>query len=111
MKKLLITWLLSAVTLLISTKFVAGAKINGFLGALWVAIILGLLNALVKPVLEFFSAPLIFLTLGLFSFVVSAAVIYLAASLTNSFEIQDFWTAIKLAVVLTILNWIVDLIF
>ncbi len=111
MKKILITWIISAITLLISTKLVEGAKINGLVGALWVAVLLGLLNALIKPILTFLSAPLIFLTFGLFSFVVSALVIFLAANLTESFYIQDFWTAIKLAVILSVLNWIIDIIF
>ena len=111
MKSILVKWILNAVSLMIAVNFVPGTKIKGFLSALFVALVLGLLNAILKPVLEFFSFPLIILTLGLFSFVINAVILILASKFTEGFYIQDFSSALILAVVLSILSWILDLIF
>jgi len=80
---------------------------HGLLTLVGAGILLGLLNLLVKPILTFFSLPLIFLTLGLFSVVVNGAVLALLAWLLDSLKIDSFLWAIAGGVVLSLFNLLV----
>ena len=85
----LIIWLVTAVSLLIISRIeLFGIEIENFGTALIVAVVLGLLNAVLRPVLNFFSFPLLWLTFGLFSVVVNAAVFGVAAAVVNGFELR-----------------------
>lgn len=85
----LIIWLVTAVSLLIISRIeLFGIEIENFGTALIVAVVLGLLNAVLRPVLNFFSLPLLWLTFGLFSVVVNAAVFGVAAAVVNGFELR-----------------------
>lgn len=85
----LIIWLVTAVSLLIISRIeLFGIEIENFGTALIVAVVLGLLNAVLRPVLNFFSFPLLLLTFGLFSVVVNAAVFGVAAAVVNGFELR-----------------------
>lgn len=87
--ELLIIWLVTAVSLLIISRIeLFGIEIENFGTALIVAVVLGLLNAVLRPVLNFFSLPLLWLTFGLFSVVVNAAVFGVAAALVKGFELR-----------------------
>lgn len=86
---LLIIWLVSAVSLLVIARIrLFAIEIDGFGTALVVALVLGLLNALLRPILGFLSFPLLILTFGLFSFVINALIFYLAARLVTGFELR-----------------------
>ena len=111
MKELLIKWVLNAATLLIGAKLLSGVQISGFGSAMFVAVIIGLLNISLKPILSFFSFPLIFLSLGLFTLVINAAVLMVAAGVSADFKIGGFWNALVLAVLLSIVNSVVSSIF
>ncbi len=77
-----------------------------------VAVILGLVSALVKPVLKVLSIPFIILTLGLFLLVINAAMLlltgWLAGELDVGFSVTGFWTAVGGAIVVTLMTWVVD---
>ncbi|GIV77600.1 phage holin family protein [Litorilinea aerophila] len=89
----IVTWLVTAVSLLILSKLPLGIEIDDFGTALVSALVLGLLNAFVRPVLAFFTFPITVLTLGLFTFVLNAIIFWLAAALVDGFRLRGGWLA------------------
>jgi putative membrane protein len=102
MPQFLLTWLVTALALLVTAYFVPGFVLSGFVAAAIAAIVLGLVNAVVRPSLLFFTLPLTILTLGLFLFVVNALSIWIVAALTPGFDITGFIPALLGSIVLTI---------
>ena len=111
MPHFLLTWLVTALALLITAYIVPGFEIAGFVAAAIAAVVLGLVNAIIRPILIFFTLPLTVLTLGLFLFVVNALSIWLVAAFSPGFNITGFLPALLGSIVLTIattlLNWVV----
>jgi putative membrane protein len=101
-------WLFSGIA------FNSATQGKRFLTLLLVALIFGLVNEFVRPVVAFFSFPLYLLTLGLFFFVVNALMLWLTSWLAGvvglSFHVRGFWTAVFGAIVITIVSWIVGLV-
>lgn len=102
--KWLTSILLSAIAVLISAYILPGVSVVSFWSALWVALILSILNVTVKPLLIIFTIPITFLTLGLFLLVINAVIILLADYFISGFEVDGFWWALLLSVVLAVLN-------
>jgi len=101
---------LNALVLLLVTHLIQGIRVTGFGVALIAALVLGLLNALVKPLLFILTLPLNILTLGLFTFVINALILWLAAALVPGFAIDHFFpTAILAAVVMALVNLVISL--
>ncbi len=89
MGNLLAIWLVTSVSLLIISQIdLFGIEIEDFGTALVVALVLGILNALLRPILSFVSFPLIILTFGLFSFVINAAIFWIASGLVSGFKLK-----------------------
>ncbi|MGA7613537.1 MAG: phage holin family protein [Thermoanaerobaculia bacterium] len=108
MTRLLLRWVLSAVALFIVTYLVPGISVNGF-GILFIAaLVLGLLNAIVRPVLFVLTLPLTIVTLGLFLLVLNAVVFELGAVLVPGFRVTTFWWAIIGALIYSILGVLID---
>lgn len=110
MPRFLLTWLITAIALLITTFFVPGLYLSGFIPALIAAIILGLVNAFVRPVLILLTLPITLLTFGLFLLVVNAIALGLVAALTPGFQITGLFSAIVGAVVLSVVTWVLQLV-
>lgn len=108
--KLLLKWLIMAVSIVIAAYFIPGVRVGSFLSAVWVALFLGVVNVLVRPVLIFITLPINVLTLGLFTFVINAALILLASSVIKGFEVSGFWWAVLYSIVLSIVNYLINLI-
>ena len=108
MVNLLLAWLVNAACLLIVAMFVPGVHITGFGAALIGALVLGVVNTLIRPILGLMALPITLLTLGLFSFVLNAAMFGLAAYLIRGFEVEGFWPALWGALALGILSWIAN---
>lgn len=102
MPRFLLTWLLTAVALVITAYLVPGFVITSFVAALVAAVILGLVNAVVKPILVVLTLPLTVVTLGLFLFVINAITIWLAGYLTPGFDVNGFLPALVGSIVLTL---------
>ena len=100
----------SAALLMIVAYTIKGFEVDGAFSALLGALILGLANVWVKPILTFFSIPLIIATFGLFYFVVSALTLKLAAWLVPGFSIRGLWPAIWGALLLALLNLGVEMV-
>lgn len=92
--RVVISLLINTLALLVTAMIVPGFKVVDFWAAVWAAIALGLLNTFLRPVLILFTLPANILTLGLFSWVISAAVIWLASLLVPGFDIDGFLPAL-----------------
>lgn len=105
MNGLLFRWLISAVSLLIISYIVPGIEVQGFFYALVAAVFLGVLNAIVRPVLIILTLPLTILTLGLFLFVVNGIMLMLVSLVIKGFHVNGFWPAVLGALLLSVINW------
>ncbi|MCT7958282.1 phage holin family protein [Laspinema palackyanum] len=102
---LLITWLITSISLFIISKLPTGVEIDGFQKALISAAVFGVLNALIKPILQVLAFPITFLTLGLFSLIINAIIFGLAAWLVTGFRLRwGFWSALIGTLALSFIN-------
>jgi putative membrane protein len=108
MPNFLLTWLLAAVSLVITAYLVPGFVINSFIAALIAAVMLGLVNAIIKPILVLLTLPITIVSLGLFLFVVNAITIWLAGYLTPGFDVNGFIPALIGSIVLTIVSSVLN---
>jgi len=106
--KIFLTWLISALALLISAWLIPGVYIAGFGSALLAALILGAINAVIRPILIILTLPINILTLGLFTFVINALMVALAAYILPGFSIANFWIAIIFSIILMIITSIMQ---
>jgi putative membrane protein len=100
----LIRLLVSALAAMLSAYLLPGVKIDNFITALILALVLAILNLLVKPVLIILTLPVTVVTLGLFLLVINAIIILLAARLVSGFRVDGFWWALLFSIVMTIIN-------
>jgi putative membrane protein len=110
---LLVHWLIVGVAIAIATAIIPGIEVDGGFGTvLWIAVIFGLVNALVGTILRLLSLPLMVLTLGLFSLVITAFMWLLTDALSDNLDIDGFMPAlggaILVSVLTAILGWFVD---
>ena len=107
--RFLLRLLINAAALWVATQIVPGVTHSGCGGALLVvALVFGLLNALLRPILAFLSCPLLILTLGLFTFVINAVILLLTSAVSSSlgigFHVDGFWAALLGAIVVSIVS-------
>ncbi len=103
--RLLLNWLLSAISLLIVSRLVPGFFVHGFTAALIAALVIGLVNATIGVLLKIITLPLTFLTLGLFWWVINAIMLMFASALlAPDFMVRGFWPAFWGAIVLALIN-------
>ena len=96
--------LFNALGLLLIANFVPGITVSGFYTAVIAAVILGVLNAIVKPVLLILTLPITIITLGLFSLVINAALFLFAASFIDGFAVESFWYALLGSLLMSIIS-------
>ncbi|OIQ21856.1 phage holin family protein [Lacinutrix sp. MedPE-SW] len=101
---LIIKLLLNAIAVFVLSHVLNGVNVDGYISAIIVAIVLSILNLLVKPILVIFTLPITILTLGLFLLVINALLILLADKLIDGFEVINIWWAILFSVLLSILQ-------
>ncbi|MBI2330774.1 MAG: phage holin family protein [Chloroflexi bacterium] len=116
MIKFFFRWVINAVALYAAVWIVPGIEYLGsWTGILALALIMGLLNALVRPLLKFLTCPLIILTLGLFTIVINTVMLLLTSSIGQSFGIplvvDGFWSAVLGSLVISIVSIIMSVIF
>ena len=114
--RFIIRWLITAVALVAAIYLVPGLTIvgeNGFIAVAVMALLLGLVNALIRPFMKFLSCGLIILTLGLFTLVINAATFWLAGQISTwlgyGLSVNSFWTAFLAALVVSIVSWILNI--
>lgn len=99
---------LTAGALLIVARLVGGVHVGGFGSALIGALVLGLVNAIVRPIMILLTLPITILTLGLFLFVINALMLWLVAALVPGIRISGFGAALLGSLLLTLLNLLID---
>lgn len=104
-----LNWLVNAAALWVATKIVPGVFVEDMDSLFIAALIIGLVNAIIRPVLAFLTFPITVLTLGIFYFVLNGAMLYLAASLAPGFALEGMLTAILAAIVMSIVATILHL--
>ena len=106
----IIKLLLTGVAVILSSYILPGVHIDGFGSALILALVLAILNAIVRPILVLLTIPVTFLTLGLFLLVINALIILLAEAIVPGFQVDGFLWALIFSIILSIITAIIDLI-
>jgi putative membrane protein len=106
--KLLVRWLLLAAALLLVANVYPGVTVAGFGAAMIAALVLGLLNTLVRPLLVVLTFPVTLLTLGLFLFVINAAMFWIAARLLDGFNVSGFVAALIGSIIYSLCGVVID---
>ncbi len=103
--KLLLVWLINAAALFALPYIFSSIRVESFYTALIVALVLGLLNTIVRPVLVVLTLPITVVTLGLFLLVLNGLLLWFVASFIKGFTIDRFWTAVFGAIVYSLISW------
>ena len=108
MLKLILKWLLSAAALLGVAYVYGGVSVASFGTAMVAALIIGLLNMLVRPVLVLLTIPVTLVTLGLFLFVINALMFWAASGLVSGFHVSGFWAALLGSLIYSVLGLLIE---
>ena len=104
--RIIVKLLVNAAALWVAAEIVDGVALDdGFLTVLLVALVFGLVNTFIRPILKLVSLPVLILTLGLFTLVINTAMLGLTALLLEALTIDGFWSAFLGALVITIVSW------
>jgi putative membrane protein len=101
---ILLNWLASTLVVIIASYLLPGVHVSGFWTALIVALLLGVFNILLKPLLILLTLPITILTFGLFTVIINALLVLLVAALIPGFTIDSFWSAILFSLVVSVIN-------
>jgi putative membrane protein len=99
----LIHWLVSAIAILIAAYLIPGVQVT-LMGALVLAIVLGIINVFFKPIITLLTLPINIVTLGIFSLIVNALLIMLAAMIVPGFHVNGFWAAFFFSIVVSLVT-------
>ncbi len=102
---LLATWLINALALLAIPYLINSVKIDSFLTALLVAVALGFVNTILRPILLLLTLPVTLLSLGLFIFVINGLMFWLVANIVDGFHVAGFWSAVGGALLYSVISW------
>lgn len=105
---LIVRWFLLACALLLVANIYPGVTVTSYTSALWAALVLGLLNTLVRPVLVLLTLPITLVTLGLFLFVLNAAMFWAAAQMLDNFNVAGFGAALIGSLIYSVLGIVID---
>jgi len=103
---ILFNWLASALVVIIASYLLPGVHVASFITALLVALVLGLFNMLLKPLLILLTLPITILTLGLFTIVINALIVILVTHFVPGFTVDSFWSAVLFSIVASLLNFL-----
>lgn len=103
---ILIHWLIYAAAIMISAYLLPGIRISGFGAALVAALVLGLVNAVLRPIFILLTLPLTILSLGLFILVINSLLIMLTSAIVPGFRVDSFWWALLFSMILSIINFV-----
>ena len=106
--KILLRWFLLAAALLLVPHLIPGVAVPDFAAALWAALVIGLLNTLVRPLLVLLTLPVTLLTLGLFLFVINALMFWAAAQVLEGLQVTGFWAALGGSLVYSLCGLVID---
>jgi putative membrane protein len=105
---LLLRWLILTVAIIVASYLLEGIHVSGFFPAFFAAALLGILNALFRPVLILLTLPINILSLGLFTFVINALMLVMVSGIISGFEVHGFWTAVFGSLIISIISWLLN---
>jgi putative membrane protein len=103
----LVRWLVNALGLFLISQVIRGIEVDGFLPALIAAALLGLINAILRPLIILITLPINILTLGLFTFLINGFLLYVVGEVVRGFNVTGFWSAVFGALILSLLSGLV----
>lgn len=109
--KLIVRILITSALVLLISHFMKGVHVAGFGTALIVAVVLGLLNIFIKPILVVLTLPVTILTLGLFLLIINAILILVCTKIVGGFTVDTFWTALLFSIILSLTQSIMYKLF
>jgi putative membrane protein len=101
---IVINWIVATVAVIVSAYLLPGVHVSNLVAAFVAAVVLGVINAFVRPVLLALTLPINVVTLGLFTFVLNALLIMFAGAIVPGFGVDNFWWALAFSIVLTLVN-------
>jgi putative membrane protein len=104
----IVRFFFNVIAVLFSAWLLAGISVDGFVGAAIVALVLGMVNIFIKPIMIILTFPITFVTLGLFLLVINALMILVTDYFVGSFFVDGFWWALLFSLVLTVVNSILN---
>ena len=108
MKGLLVRWLLLTLAIILTSYLRIGIYVRSFFSAFFAAMVLGVLNALFRPILILITLPINILTLGLFTFVINAVLLLMVSGLVPGFYVYGFWAALFGSLVISLVSWLLS---
>lgn len=111
MTQLILKWALNSAALFMVMKLIPGVQIDRFQDLLLAALVIGLLNAFLRPVIILLTLPVTMLTLGLFTLVINGLMFYLASHLVSGFQVAGFGAAFVAALLFSLFSFILNMIF
>lgn len=106
--RLLLRWALSAMALMLLPQIIDAIHVDSFYAALAAAVGIGLVNALIRPILIIVTLPINILTLGLLTFAINGLLFWFVASFINGFTVTGFWPAVLGAIVYSVATWAIS---
>ena len=103
--RLVVHWLINAAALFVLPYILSSVQVKDFVTALVVALVLGLINAIIRPVLVLLTLPVTILTLGFFILVINALLFWAVASFVEGFQVAGFWSAFWGAIIYALVSW------
>jgi len=103
---IIINWLLTTLAVIIAAYLLPGVAVRSFLTALITALVLGLINAILRPILVILTLPLTVVTLGIFIFVINALLVLLTSAIVSGFEVRSFWWALLFSLLFSLVSFI-----
>ncbi|HIJ68704.1 MAG TPA: phage holin family protein [Deltaproteobacteria bacterium] len=108
MNGILIRWLLLTISIILTSYLVEGIYVASFFSALFAALVLGILNALFRPLLIVITLPINILTLGLFTFVINALLLKMVSGVVPGFYVYGFWSAVFGSLIISLVSWLLS---
>ena len=108
MNGILIRWLTLTGAIILTSYLLDGIEVRGFVSAISAAAILGILNALFRPILILLTLPINILTLGFFTFVINALMLKMASGVIAGFDVHGFWSAIFGSLIISTISWLLN---
>jgi putative membrane protein len=103
--RLLSKWIISTLAILLAAYLIPGIGVSGVYIAIIIALLLGLINAVIRPIVVILTLPINIVTLGLFTFIINGFFFWLLSTFIKGFQINGFWTAVLGALVVSIISW------
>jgi putative membrane protein len=108
MKGLLIRWVINALALILISQMIKGIQVDNIMASFVAAAVLGVINAVLRPILILLTLPITILTLGLFALVINGFMLYIAGTIVKGFHVSGFWPAVFGALFLSLISWIAN---